>query len=52
MATLGIGGEHRNRRWKQSLWEGGPVGTLFRGPTATEEPETEGTFECLVLTNS
>jgi len=31
---------------------GGPAGTLFQGPTATEGPETEGTFECLLLTNS
>jgi len=30
---------------------GGPEGTLFRGPTVTEGPETEGTFECLLLTN-
>jgi len=25
---------------------------LFRGPAATAGPETEGTFECLLLTNS
>jgi len=31
---------------------GGPAGTLFRGPTATEGPETEATFPCLLLTNS
>ena len=31
---------------------GGPAGTLFRGTTATEGPETEEIFECLLLTNS
>jgi len=31
---------------------GGPAGTLFRGPTATEGPETEGIFEYSLLTNS
>jgi len=36
----------------QDLWEGGPADTLFRGPTATEGPETEGTLECLLPTNS
>jgi len=30
---------------------GGPAGTLFQGPAATEGPKTEGTFECLLLTN-
>jgi len=36
----------------QGLWEGGPAGTLFRGPTATDGPETEGTFECLLQTRN
>ena len=31
---------------------GGPAGTLFRGPTATEGPEIEETFEWLLLTDS
>jgi len=34
------------------LMREGPAGTLLRGPTATEGPETEGTFGCLLLTNS
>ena len=41
-------------RWAiqgQGLWEGGPAGTLLRGPTATEGRVTEETFECLLLTN-
>jgi len=28
-----------------------PAGTLLRVPTAMEGPESEGTFECLLLTN-
>ena len=35
----------------QGLWEGVQQ-VLFRDPAATEGPETEQSFECLLLTNS
>jgi len=34
------------------VYERGSAGTLFRDPTATEGPKTEGNFECLLLTKS
>jgi len=45
------GARQLRRDLRPGPMRGGPAATLFRGPAATEGPDTEGTLECLLLAN-